>query len=97
MVEAVCQALAHTGLRQCKAGLSALARPSQAEERQGRLPEGGRTDTRQPGALALCKLRQGSPRASKVRREKTGKHSHLFIQQILIECLLDVLMLGKPW
>lgn len=77
--------------------LSALARPNQAEERQGKLPEGERTEVSQLGVLAQCKLRQGSPRASKVSREKTCKHSHVFIQQISIECLLDVLMLGKPW
>lgn len=77
--------------------LSTLGRPNQAEEHQGKLPGGGKTEISQLGVLALCELRQGSTRASKVRREKTCKHSHLFIQQILIECLLDVLMLGKPW
>ena len=55
-----------------------MGRPNQAEEHQGSLPEGGRTDV-----LALCKLRLRSPRAFKVRRE-TGKHSHSFNQQTFI-------------
>lgn len=55
-------------------GVSELGRPNQAVERQGRLPGGGRTDV-----LALCKLRQRSPRASVVRKETPANtHAQIF-------------------